>query len=56
MDVLHWFQNNWVAIGFVGLAVDNLLFAIAPITPWKWDDTAASRLQDLIKKFWPDAK
>lgn len=56
MEIVHWVQNNWVGIGLAVLAADNLLFAIAPITSWTWDDTLASRLQDVIKKVWPGAK
>lgn len=49
--IVTWVQNNWVTVGAIILAFDNLLFAIAPLTPWKWDDTLASRLQDILQKF-----
>jgi hypothetical protein len=56
MEFVHWIQAHWVGIGLAVLAFDNLLFAISPLTPWAWDDTLASRLQEIIKKVFPNAK
>lgn len=48
--IVKYVQDNWLAMGAALLAFDNLLFAISPLTPWKWDDTLALKLRDIIKK------
>ena len=46
MDIINWFQNNWQALVVALCAIDQLLGAVAPLTPWEFDD----RLSRIITK------
>jgi len=47
MEIVNWFQTNWVSICAAIWAFDQLLKIVAKITPWGWDDN----LSDIIGKF-----
>lgn len=53
-SAINYVQSHWVEVGIIALAIDQLLFVVSPITPWKWDDTLSGKLRVLVKKFFPE--
>lgn len=50
---MDWLSSHWVELVAAIYAVDCLLDFIAPLTPWKWDDTLASWLGSFLAKYFP---
>lgn len=56
MNILHWFQTNWVSVVAALWSFDQLLKIIAPLTPWKLDDNLADMLGNTLAKFFPKSQ
>jgi len=53
MEIVNWFQTNWVAICAAIWSFDQLLKIVAKITPWGWDDNLSDMIGKFIAQFLP---
>ena len=50
---MEWLTKHWIEITAALYACESLIAAIAPMTPWKFDDNLAGFLSKILAKFFP---
>lgn len=53
MEIVTWFQTNWIAICAALWSIDQLLKIVAPLTPWTFDDNLADMFGKFLARFVP---
>jgi hypothetical protein len=52
-DIINWVQTNWIGLVAALWALETLISIVAPLTPWKWDDSIGRWLGSILAKFFP---
>jgi hypothetical protein len=44
---MEWVTNNWVQVGVAYVAMKEFVKVVSIMTPWKWDDKVAKKLESV---------